>query len=295
MPIEFAGVQLAPGESKVLTFQGTVVASVVGIRMFELGFKHGQDRRIETVAIRLSKQQAAKQVTVTAELVMVDEHSHGLDPDASYVVVAVVAVTDTNAGLVALGNERGMKSGGESMQFALPNQSLDIFQGVLSGFDLSYGSSGGDHSVQTIAVTVGESQNGTEGVLTATAQLHDQFGSKASELSVDGGFIAQTAGGTQLRAIPIPNVQTTLIESITHEISPALSSKEGVVLITGFRTGYGSGGRFVHRLRVGTLEADINLDSVVLKGAGAYVNDHDNYNQDNAVSHVDLLLVTLGS
>ncbi|MEL6479979.1 MAG: hypothetical protein AAFQ75_00895 [Pseudomonadota bacterium] len=293
MPIEFAVVQLAPGQSAVLTFGGTVVSSVVGIRMFELSFKHGQDRRIETVAIRLSKQQAAKEVTVTAELVMVDEHSHGLDPDASYVVVAVVAVTDTNVGLIALGNERNMKSGGESMQFALPNQSLDIFQGVLSGFDLSYGSS--DHSVQTIAATVGESQNGTEGVLTATAQLHDQFGSEATELSVDGGFIAQTAGGTLLRAIPIPNVQTSLTGSITHDISPALSKKEGVALITGFRASYGSGGRFVHRIRVGTLEPDINLDSVVLTGTGAYVDDHDNVNQDNAVSHVDLLLVTLGT
>lgn len=172
------------------TFSGNVGAYVAGIASVNLEFS-GNDHHIQTIEVALTTNKNGHQVNAVPSVVFKDNGDNSYDPNTSYVGVVVAAWVgddaDKNAALLNWG--KAISSGGQSDQINIGRDPFNTF-GVLSGFNVSYGSGGTDHHVREINCKVGAAANGKEVRLSAVVNMHDDSGNNAQSPTADVGLLA---------------------------------------------------------------------------------------------------------
>jgi hypothetical protein len=204
----------------------------------------------------------------------------------SSVVVNIIAVVDSPDSQLALGSSNAINNNGASAAIALPSSSLSIASALLSGWDLSFGSS--DHHLRHLLTAAGFSANGAQGQITSQAQMFDDSGNSATTASINGGLIAATPAETGLLSMSESNLQTT--DVIDVEFGRPIS--DAVVFLQSVDMQF-SGDHHVRTLGGGTSSWTRGATGVKLKDARAFMSDDSGHNEVTASSSVNLVVVAI--
>ena len=290
MPVQLRYTTTQPNETVTFDFgaNNQVLSYVAGIAYWK--FSYGSDdHHVKTAALSLTTNQAdSHTVTAKVNATLSDNSGNNISNADSSVVVCCVAVVNSADSNLALGGANSIPNQGASSPIALPGSSLAISSSFLSGFNLSYGSS--DHHVHDFTTSAGFTQNGSQGQITAVAEMSDGSGNSASTATINGGLIAATPSETGVYAQAKTNLQTT--SSVDVEFSKPIS--DAVVLLQDLDVQFGDDDdHHVKTFGGGTTGWEVHATSVTLDNARAFMSDDSGNNQVDSASSVSVLVVAI--
>ena len=288
MPVQLRYTTTQPNETVTFDFgaNNQVLSYVAGIAYWKFSFG-SDDHHVKTVALGLNTNQADGH-TITAKVngTLSDASGNNISNADSSVVVCCVAVVNSADSNLTLGGASSIPNQGASAPIALPGSSLSISSAFLSGFNLSYGS--GDHHVHGITASAGFTQNGSQGQITAQADMSDNSGNSASTETINGGLIAATPSETGVYALSRTNLQTS--SPVDVEFSKPIS--DAVVLLQDVDMEL-PGDHHIKTLGGGTTAWEVRATSVTLANARAFMSDDSGNNQVDSASNVSVVVVAV--
>jgi hypothetical protein len=293
MPVQLRTAYIQPNQTATFDFTGYEVLSfVTGIAYWEFSFVPDEEHHVETIALSLVNNQPDSR-TVTAEVncTFSDDSGNNIDNEASKVVVCCVAVVDSADSNLALAGASSIPDQGASPPIALPGSSLAISSAFLSGFNLSYGST--DHEVNSFETSAGFAQNGSQGAITAQAQMSDSSGNNAATATINGGLIAATPGESGLLAQSRTNLQVNPADGhVELEFGTEISA--AVALLQDMHVQFDDDqDHTLTRIGGGCFSWEARATSVVLNTSNTFMSDNSGNSQDNSASSISVLVVAI--
>ena len=184
------------------TFDQTVYQYIVGINFVQLAYSAdcAEDNAVLQMSLHLDTNLEGNTITVTATPVLRDDSDHNYLPSASAIILSCLAVVGSNDLNASLAHADGIASSGTSVVLPTP-MNTDLFVGVLSGFDYSYGTD--DHYVREISASTSAGPVAGGAALNGTVQMYDTSGNSAT-CSVDAAMLAyngQAASGLLIQTV----------------------------------------------------------------------------------------------
>lgn len=280
------------GRTVQFGFGESVAAYLVGISRFVLtyGIVSG-GHWVEQVKLSLSHSATGSQVSVTANASMSDKSGHTLDAGDSLVTITVLAWTGSQPDTLALGPVLGLPSGsaGPSGGIGVPGSGTPIQAALLSGFDLSFGST--DREVYSMSAVASATVSGSTGLVQASAGMSDSSGNSASTATIDGWLLLASTSAPGLVAQPL-QPQTTNEVQVNLQVPQGQRLVDAAVFLTGFQVQYPDTNHYVLMVGAGALDWCISGDStVLLSGASSFIYDTSGNRQDDSNSSASLLVV----
>ncbi|MDQ0468506.1 hypothetical protein [Labrys wisconsinensis] len=295
------------------TFNAAVKQYVAGITGFNMSYKDGKGHDVQTFLLSLQVNQTSSDqldFKVTGQLS--DNGGNTVDSGAAWVSIGVIAETGTESGNITLANADDIASGGSSGGVPLAQSSPSINVGLLSGFDLSYGT-GTDHDVQMVNASASVTQSSGMDYIKAEALMKDGGKNSATTASIDGGLLATFKANAGVVATSVTDQQSTSAVSVDlGTLIPANYKLSGDVMavLTGYQISYGgntgndvntigagltaSGGSDGNWAAPGLPSITAGTTSVNLPNPQAYMYDlgwPSNHGQDDSESGVNLIVI----
>ena len=281
----------------VVTFEFAypVYQWVVGIWGFSLVHSDNHSATVETMSLELSSSKQGKIVTVNLDATLTDGHGHELDPEASWVIPVCLAVTDDTATGAYLQTVEKTIADGDAMQVLMADQGPYAYaQSVLGGFSLNYEK---NNSVLGLSAGCDLTYDQGTGYIGASASMYDAHTHRAQDASVYAGCIAMDDSlGLTVTRIDAEQSFTPVKVPVSGAFSQA------AVMLTNFKVRYqGHDDHWVSRVGAWAIgefvlnDTPITFDSegVTLPALAALVGDDTNHFQDQTLSNVSALLLTL--
>jgi|GEM_PF-6202232 len=322
MPIEMQTVEfkLDGGTTNIqtATFSDTVVDWVYAMAGF--GLQYEKNHHVSSMGVDISSQgPSGKLLTMTATFTLNDKHGTKRKPAKGTVVsVVVIAVTGSSNPYLTLANVKSIDNG-KTATVKVGQSSMNPQTAMLSGFELSFGSST-DHYVNS--VTLGASisgENTNEREIAADATIKDGHGDHKAELqTIDAGYIGR---GTSSGATPTEEnssqdknrseAQQLLVTTVPHlqwkkDFSHHLSAealqldagktiKQAVVVMNSMKVTYG--GNTDHSFHSMGASAVLSVDAdgrgVTVDGTTTITDGGSGHWQDNNESFVGTTVIAL--
>ncbi len=287
MPLEFASGSVRPNSSFNHDFDNTIAKVVVGIRSFNLSYGAGTDHDVETVSVFLTSSYSGKQLTVEVNATLSDDSGHTLALDGSSVELVAIAWTGVDNPSLTLANEYDIGNGSSSPPITVACTSPLVRTAVLSGFDLSYGSL--DHYVKAMEAGIGTLQSGAEVKLSASAQLYDDSGNRASVATADGGLLANCDPSLPMQVIATGDMQNLSPDKRIDFGSSAIDTFQ--VLLTGFRIQYQDNDDHAVTTVGATISLGLTGPGFAEVNGATWINDDSGHRQDDSLSHVSGVVI----
>lgn len=301
MAIELAGLATpaTPGQTINFQFANQVMAYVLGIEGFNIGYGDGNDHWVQQMSINLSPSQSGtggNVVSAVVNMVLHDDSGHQINPLDASVSVICIAVTGSPDKNTVMGNFNGIQTGDPGVGVTLPylGSGYSIVSAFQSGFDFQFAD--GDHQVQQAQAGCSLTYSGILGSITANGILHDAKGN-STQPKIDAGIIASTDSGLFGSAVVSSMVNGVQVSGPQEVTIPQLQGiGQAVVLIQDWNVQYGSAHNLA-TLGVATaspqFSADNNIVTLPVFEAVMCDNSLSGHNQENSVSYVTGLVFAL--
>jgi hypothetical protein len=284
---EFRKASVAPNGSCNFTFEKTIQSYVVGISHFNLTFGD-DDYSIENISIHLTPNKTSKQIRVTAHATFNDAQGHTINIHNSTIDVVCLAQTNTPDGMTTLANDGSIQSGSQGMGIPLISNAPSLLYAVLSGFNLSFGSS--ENRFLGASASAGARNVGSTAHITGTADMYNGKGLHAMVATIDGGLISSgNADESGLIVRPFNDEDKSgetfvSIPFIDKDVGAAVFLQEWTVQFAG-------NDHPVRNLHAGCLSWEVQDGGVMVKQAEANVHDDDGHKGDIYKSNVSMMVV----
>lgn len=273
-------------------FGETVASYLVGVSRFELTYGEDTgDHWVQQATLTLTHSSTGTQVSVTANASMNDCSSHSLDTADSLVTITVLAWTGSQPDTLAIGPVTGLPNGSEGPAggIAVPGTSTPIQAALMSGFDLSYGSS--DKEVYKVAAGVSATVSVNAGYVLARGAMTDSSGNNASTATVDGWLLLASTAAPGM-VVQTGQHQTANQVRVTFQLPQGQRLVDAAVFLTGFQAQYSGTNYWVLSVGAGVLDWCISSDdTVLLSNARAILCDKSDHAQDDSNSFAQWLVI----
>ncbi|NTJ62042.1 hypothetical protein G6M50_12105 [Agrobacterium rhizogenes] len=291
MTLTYQTMSLNPIQNHTFTFPDTISQFAVGISSFYFAFS--KDHHVQQISLALTSNQVAPtQVSVAVNGVLSDASGNTVDLSKSYVTVVVVAWTGatTTTNLLSAPFSVASGSNNESPPISLPDSFHSILQACMSGFYLAYPQT--DHHVLNVNASVGSTANGSDGYITATANMSDDSGNTAQNPTGTGFLIASSD------KIPSFIVVPYTAQNAGQQTIPMGSVKlsDAFVLLTGFQVQFpDNDDHEISNIGAGpntwVCQSDDTGSRVVSSGVWAWMGNDDGDTQDMSLSSASVIAV----
>ena len=196
------------------SFNSEVQSFVYGIQEFTVS--HGSKTRHElaTFKIDLSHQKDGQKITVTANVKFENGTGKGLSKSDSFVVVTMLAwIKDDPSSDVFFGNFSNIKTNSDSPVVQLPQTPVDL-NGVISGFNMSYGGAGSGKYVRSINTSISPNRSGQNASLHAVTNFTNKNQKTPTTANVNGGMIATYSSNPGFEIVVV-NASSTSEQNVT--------------------------------------------------------------------------------
>lgn len=270
-------------------FKNSVTQFLAGVASFQLSYGD-DDHHVEQMSIQLqTNKPQSTQITVEAVAVLQDASGHSINTGASYVTVTVIAWTGSPTTQVLLSPSYTVADNSQSPGITLPGANDQVLQATLGGFYLSYGNT--DHHVERVQASVGATQSGNIGAISATAGMIDASGNSAVNPTATGALIATSTSNAGFVVAPYQAQAGSEMTSIPM----GTTITAAVSFLTGFQVQYpDSDDHHLKAIGAGPNQTKVDPSDntkAQTNGVWAWMYDNSGNNQDNNNSHASIVVI----